>query len=830
MGRDDIAAWLHRIAGCFALPLRGTCVRHATIIARRAGAHQNMAIVPQRIRDTMRNKAFLNAGLLATTCILATPAMAASANEADATTTTAATAATANGADADSASTTNEIVVIGTGQTRQVQGITAQDIAVSTPGTSPLRVLEKLPSVNFQSATPFGSNEWSTRISVRGFTQNQLGFTLDGVPLGDMSYSNFNGLHISRAISADNIGRTELSQGAGSLSTASSSNLGGTIAFYSIDPSDTMGGTASATYGSNNAFRLFARIETGDIGGGIKGYVSGDYADTPKWKGSGAQHAYHINSKVVVPLGIDGTLKAFVNYSYLADDDYADMTPDLLARKGYNWDYLRYDFKTAQAIAKNLQSNPSVYTANYDGYGSLTADDAYYDGYGIRKDLLAGVSLDYDLTDKLHLNLSPYYHHNRGIGTWWTPYKATPGGSSLSVRGTEYYISREGLTGSLAYDLFTGNKLEVGGWYEHNNYEQARDYFGLAAGDTSSIKPRQFPHNPFAYDYDYKFKINTYQYFVQDTWDLTPDLKLNAGWKGLDVGIDSHYVPGRTTASWQTEGSLSAKDMFMPQVGLNYRPTQQIELFGSYAENMRAFTTTPFITSPAQFAGARGLKPETSKTVEAGVRLHLPHFEGSLAGYHVKFDNRLASFTPCSAIQSCSSVLNNVGSVTTNGVEVTGEYRLTHALSLYASYAYTHAEYDDNVLNGAGEISIATKGKAVVDQPKHLINGEISYDDGTFIAQAHVNYQSKRYATYTNDLSFGGRALVDLTLGYRLHSNTAALNGTEIQLNITNLTNKKYVATIGETGGYLASYAPGDYQYFLVGAPRQVFVTLKKSF
>ena len=51
------------------------------------------------------------------------------------------------------------------------------------------------------SSDPFGAYEWATRISVRGFGQEQLGFTLDGVPLGNMAYGNDNGLHISRAIS-----------------------------------------------------------------------------------------------------------------------------------------------------------------------------------------------------------------------------------------------------------------------------------------------------------------------------------------------------------------------------------------------------------------------------------------------------------------------------------------------------------------------------------------------------------------------------------------------------------------------------------------------------
>jgi hypothetical protein len=76
------------------------------------------------------------------------------------------------------------------------------------PATSPLKAIENLPSVNFQSADPFGAYEWATRVSIRGFNQNQLGFTLDGVPLGDATYGNLNGLHISRAIITDNIGST----------------------------------------------------------------------------------------------------------------------------------------------------------------------------------------------------------------------------------------------------------------------------------------------------------------------------------------------------------------------------------------------------------------------------------------------------------------------------------------------------------------------------------------------------------------------------------------------------------------------------------------------
>src|SRR5689334_16540387 len=113
-----------------------------------------------------------------------------------------ATAASAQTAATDAAVATQAeveaVVVYAQGQARQVQTISSVEMASVTPGTSPIKAVEKLPGVNFQSADALGSYEWSTRISIRGFNQNQIGFTLDGVPLGDMSYGNFNGLHISR--------------------------------------------------------------------------------------------------------------------------------------------------------------------------------------------------------------------------------------------------------------------------------------------------------------------------------------------------------------------------------------------------------------------------------------------------------------------------------------------------------------------------------------------------------------------------------------------------------------------------------------------------------
>jgi iron complex outermembrane receptor protein len=295
------------------------------------------------------------------------------------------------------------------------------------------------------------------------------------------------------------------------------------------------------------------------------------------------------------------------------------------------------------------------------------------------------------------------------------------------------------------------------------------------------------------------------------------------------VIVDNRYDPisEASAASRDTSGRLKAQDMFLPQAGVNYTFSDALEGFVSYAENMRAFTTDPFMTNQAGFAAIRNtIKPETSQTVEGGLRFHLPKFEGSIAGYHVKFKNRLLSVQPCAIIEGCATILSNVGSVTTNGMELAATYRFTHAISLYGSYSFTDARYDDDVLSG---VLYATRDKHIVATPSNLANLALSYDDGAASARIGANYQGKRFYTYTNDASVPGRVLVDLSLGYKFPAASGVLHGLEIQGNVTNLFDKHYVATLGENG-YAFTDPSESLQSMLVGAPRQLMLTVRKHF
>jgi hypothetical protein len=95
---------------------------------------------------------------------------------------------------------------------------------------------------------------------------------MDGVPLGDQQYGNYNGLSPQRAVISENVRSVVLSSGAGDLATASTSNLGGTIETYSSDPLAAQGASVQQTVGSHRTSRTFARYDTGAFGDGNSAY------------------------------------------------------------------------------------------------------------------------------------------------------------------------------------------------------------------------------------------------------------------------------------------------------------------------------------------------------------------------------------------------------------------------------------------------------------------------------------------------------------------------------------------------------------------------------
>jgi len=717
------------------------------------------------------------------------------------------------------------IIVFGHAQTRESQSLKKVDIAEAAPGTSPLLVLNKLPGVNFQSADPFGAYEWSARITLRGFDQIQLGFTLDDIPLGDMLYWNFNGLYISRAIINEDIGSTILSEGAGALGTASSSNLGGTIQFYSDDPKDDFGGTIAQGYGSNQSRRSFIRLDSGMLSSGTKFYVSYINQDTDTWKGAGEQRQQQAYGKLVQEIGQDSHFSVFIDYSDRQEIDYQDMSKNMLSVLGYNWDNYYPNWKYALDAAHRIYHLGEQNTAD-------PFDDAIYAGSGLRTDLLTGATLDAALSDDIRAKVTAYDHSDDGRGLTFTPYlpSFTPGFTKelapISTRGTTYQIGRTGVLASVTGE-FDSNKITGGLWYESNGFNNASQFYDNTVA--APISPYDFPSNPFLTQWHYRFQTDTLQFYLQDTVTVTDALTIGFGFKSLDV-----KSTGITLAGPNENGSIDAADHFLPQFGATYALSNDQELFFNFNQGMRAFEAVGIGLSPwavlnaGTFASSiKSLKPEESTTFELGWRYRNDILEAQATAYHIDFFNRLLAYLPCNASQGCGIILGNVGTVDTTGAEAQVSLHPIQNWNWLNSVSFNDSNYgNDYYSNGA---LVSTKGKEVVDSPKWMLKTELSYDDGNFYGNISGNYFAKRYYTYVDDNYAGAYAIFNLTLGYRIENPFVDVKELDFRVNVDNLLDRRYIATVGSTG-FVNSDPKGLAQTLLPGAPRSAFANVTAKF
>lgn len=782
---------------------------------------------------------------------------------------------------ADALQASGDVVVTAARTTRSAITLGASEIQKLLPGISPLKSIQTLPGVAFQTSDPWGMDEQNESIFVHGFSTQQLGYTLDGVPLGDQQYGNYNGLSPTRAISSENVGRVELSSGAGALGVASTSNLGAVIETYSRDPLRTFGADVRETIGSYNATRTFLRIDTGEFLGGTA-YASYVHQAARAWDFDGRQGGDQANIKYLHD-DAHGKLTAYIDYSnkvYPNEDATGFGNQQTTAAAGfvpYTRPYLFPDLTKAIAY---LNSNPAA-----PGTPPVAAGNNFSNYFSAeqREDILSYVKYDYRISDNMSWSNQAYYHYDYGRGIVAGPVNnaglpalfgtyfpglivggsATStgslqniinqfGGTGLEVRTTEYHSNRYGEISTFNWTLGQ-HKIEAGLWYEHNSEGQHRVWYPFAAAN-NDLSPYDTPKGPYAFTQDaVNFSVNDVQLHLQDQWRILPTLLLQAGFKTSyqdakgQVAIQQKNLPTVAVPVQFPSGRIVSDDWFLPQFGAVWDITSSEQIFANVQKNLRQFIpysqggnfygTAPWsLGNQAAFdLFKQTVSPEESWTYEVGVRTKrsldlgfITGFEGQANYYHVDFSNRILNVAPYNFINPAPSILVNVGGVTTDGVDLAGTLKFGPHWSLYNALSYNKSTYDQNYSSGkdgsGNPIIVPIAGKHVPGEPEWLNKTILSTHYGPFEAQVSGDYVGKRFASYLNDQTVGSTFLMGLEASYRFDQLPVDwLRTAKASVNVTNLTDKKGVSTVVITG------ASGGYQGFPI-PPRMVFVTLQGTF
>jgi iron complex outermembrane receptor protein len=731
-------------------------------------------------------------------------------------------------------------------KTRSSMSLGGADIQKVLPGVNPLKAIAALPGVSFQTADPWGNNEQNLSLFVHGFNGQQLGYTMDGVPLGDQQYGNYNGLAPQRAVTSENVSRVVLATGAGDLGTASTSNLGGAIETYSRDPSKERNVNLQQTLGSHSASRTFIRYDTGTFGANNSLYVSALHHEAKAWDFNGRQWNDQVNVKFV-HAGDAGKLTLFADWSDKIEPNEDSTGYAAGLASPYTRPFLYPDFKAALAYLGANGAPPAAVGTNFQNYYS----DAQ------RTDKLAYAKYEAFLGDALTWTNQAYYHHNDGAGVVAGPInqaglpalfnvyfpgqnlKTVFGNSGYATRTTEYKINRNGWISNLRWDA-GDHQVEAGLWFEHNRSSAYRRWYALDVNNPST--PYERPINPLITQYGSFIDNKVVQLHLQDEWKIRPDLALQAGFKSSLQYADGQFPVQQLAASLPfgspalPVGQIDTKKWFLPQLGLRWDVSTTDQVFANVQQNMRQFVTyggggnSPWsLSSQAAFNLFKDTaKPETSITYEAGLRdKHtlrmgpLTAFEGQVALYHVDFSNRQLAISSNPIITSFAggtTVLANVGSVKTTGADLAGTFHFGPSFSFYNALSYNRSEYQDNYMNGTA--TVPTAGKLVPNTPAWMNKFAATLSLGDVEVQLMGDYVGKRFATYTNDLSVAGYVLFGLNVSGKVPFASNYLKNLTWNVNVTNLADRQGVLqpVVGAASGTFAAYPI---------PPRMGFFTLK---
>ena len=547
-------------------------------------------------------------------------------------------------ASADSAPI-GDIVVTGS-QTRTAVAVQGLEIQKILPGVSPLKAIQTLPGVLYITADPWGNNEQNAQIFVHGFNFQQLGYTMDGIPLGDQNYGNYNGLSPQRAVISENVGRVVVATGAGDLGTPSTSNLGGTIYTYSGDPKADLGLQVDQTFGSYDTSRTYARVDSGAFGpgGANSAYFAVARQRARAWDFNGYQSGWQVNAKFVHDDSL-GKLTAFFDFSDKKEPN-EDSTVFFVPSAGgtataaqlytpYTKPFYYPDFGAYQSYISAAGNTPAAVGSNYRNYYS----DA------LRTDYLGYLRYEAHLASNINWSTTGYYHHNDGAGvvagptgqsitvvqayldpnyatdchfggngngnvptgcTTFTPAQASAlgaslvaatGGSGLVTRTTEYRIDRWGAISNLTIDL-GAHKIELGGWYERNSATQWRRWYAVDINHLNQSSPYIRPadvQSPLFTQYQGEARVSDLQLHLQDSWRPFDALLVEAGFKTSGQWANGYFPVQPKAGSLSglagglPSGKIDTTRWFLPSVGATYNLTEHEQIYANVQENVRQY-------------------------------------------------------------------------------------------------------------------------------------------------------------------------------------------------------------------------------------------------
>lgn len=238
-----------------------------------------------------------------------------------------------------------------------------------------------------------------------------------------------------------------------------------------------------------------------------------------------------------------------------------------------------------------------------------------------------------------------------------------------------------------------------------------------------------------------------------------------------------------------TEGSK-----LLPRVGLIYKLSDIVSLYGSYTQSLKPASTIAPLSSG--YVLDSSVKPEEAKSWELGAKLDLPGgVTGTVALFDIHKKNVLVSqFNDVTKLTDWRTS----GAARSRGLEVDVAGQLSKNWSAIASYAYIDAKTTEDPLYAGNRLWNVARQTASVSAVYDFgqVFGEESGGGGRLRMGAGAHYVGKRAGDSANSFELPAYTTVDAFATYdtRLYGKKV-----KFQLNVKNLFDKTYYPSAANT-------------------------------
>lgn len=706
---------------------------------------------------------------------------------------------TAQAQDSDDQATMSTVVVegrrisqtslaIGLDEASNTVAVTREELLSAPAGISGLKMLETLPGFNVQTDGALGLYEFGNSVTVRAFNLQQIGFVLDGIPMGRSDA--FGGSPIFRYVDNENLASVVASPGAGDVSLPSYASLGPIVSYNTTPTSDVPAGMISVSLGDDDLRRSFIKLETGNING-FSAYISRSKTDGDLWRGPGSIDREHLEAKARFDFDSDTFLQATFVYNDFFDFDspsFARSTyetgSDLAGNTGRDIGYIDFipeGCNVGLETPVDFNGDDVVNDADFQPVSTAGSCTQFYiDRVNVREDALSSLTFETDLGPNVIAKATAYYEDKDGFGVSPDSYSNTLNRYTEQIavgvpvtfpRGVQYGLStvggdRKGLTAGLEWQI-ANHTIEVGGWFEEDSYRRRQ----LRLNKTEGSPAGGVIFDEVAYfRRDYVSTREATQFYIKDTISLMDDaLRVEVGAKALDVDFEldgfrdfNDYARADAGPAGETLEGFGPQvvggnfsDSFLPMVGAVYDLNSTDQLFTSYSQNFALPRGADTIFDDAVGFPAPPPEGETSENYEIGLRTSRPQLNGTIAAFYTAFDNRIVGGSvPNPATGQPESFSVNAGETTAYGIELSGVYQPNFFNDqVYANFnlTYNKSELED----GFGAIQLDDglplnePGSQLADSPEWIFTGGITFEPTDWlVANISTKYTGERFADF----------------------------------------------------------------------------------